>query len=166
MLTATPANSTCELIPSVSQALCFCTPYGLHRAQFSLHNPAYAAERGRSTPQLAQEVSLVTSRESGYQLLNQPACAGGSRSKWVLETSLPFLGNSHTAESRISNSQSQRSSSKTQRVTSVPTWMRFMQTNQRKLRCRESCWRYSARVILFSWGTESFSMYSLKKKEG
>ena len=40
-----------------------------------------------------------------------------------------------------------------------------MQTNQRKLRCRESCWRYSARVILFSWGTESFSMYSLKAED-
>lgn len=40
-----------------------------------------------------------------------------------------------------------------------------MQTNQRKLRCRLSCWRYSARVILFSWGTECFSMYSLKGEE-
>lgn len=32
-MTATPAKSTPELIPSVSQALCFCTPHGLQRAQ-------------------------------------------------------------------------------------------------------------------------------------
>lgn len=99
LLTATPPNRTPELIPTMSQVLCFCTPDGLHRAQpTSVIQPTPRREKGTSHS-LLRKYLQVTSRESGYQLLNQPARARGSKSKWVLETPLPFLGNSHTAES-------------------------------------------------------------------
>lgn len=94
MLTDTPANCTPELIPNMSQALCFCTPDGLHSTQPApIIQPTLWREEG-APHSLFRKYPWVTGRESGYQLPNQPACAGGSKSKWVLETPLPLLANS------------------------------------------------------------------------
>lgn len=109
-----PANCTSELDPSMSPALCFRTPDGLHRAQTApVIQPALWREE-RSTPQLAKEVS--SGHKQGEWL---PDAEPGSICRKLQEQ--VGAGNTFALPGEFpyccitsSNSQSQHSSSESQ----------------------------------------------------